>query len=75
MKGKKFPTISKTDEIDALCIAKVTLDNLYDLPEARNEDIYWTLKQIVKMKSALVIDNVKAKNKPTRATITPLSKL
>ena len=49
---KKFPTISKTDEIDALCIAKVTLDNLYDLPEARNEDIYWTLKQIVKMKSA-----------------------
>lgn len=60
---KKFPTISKTDEIDALCIAKVTLDSLYDLPEASNEDIYWTLKQIVKMKSSIIVDNVKAKNK------------
>lgn len=60
---KKFPIISKTDEIDALCIAKVTLDNLGNLPIARNEEIYWTLKQIVKMKSSLIIDNVKAKNK------------
>lgn len=60
---KKFPIISKTDEIDSLCIAKVTLDNLGDLPVARNEEIYWTLKQIVKMKSSLIVDNIKAKNK------------
>ena len=60
---KKRPIISKTDLIDAECIAKVTLDNLDTLPLAKNEEIYWTLKQIVKMKSSIVQDNVKAKNK------------
>jgi len=60
---KKYPIISKTDDIDATCIAKVTLDNLNDLPVASNDEIYWTLKQITKMKRAVVFDNIKAKNK------------
>ena len=60
---KKYPIISKTDEIDASCIAKVTLDNLDSLPKVRNDKSYWTLKQIVRMKKALVHDNIKAKNK------------
>jgi len=60
---KKYPIISKTDDIDATCIAKVTLDNLADLPIATNDEIYWTLKQITKMKKSIVFDNIKAKNK------------
>jgi len=60
---KKYPIMSKTDDIDATCIAKVTLDNLADLPVASNDEIYWTLKQITKMKKSIVFDNIKAKNK------------
>lgn len=60
---KKRPIISKTDEIDAECIAKVLLDNLDTLPKANNDTIYWTLKQVVKMRSNIVANNTKAKNK------------
>lgn len=60
---KKRPIVSKTDEIDAECIAKVLLDNLDYLSKANNDTIYWTLKQVVKMRSSIVNDNTKAKNK------------
>jgi len=60
---KKFPIISKSDELDALCIAKVVLDNLDILPKAKNDELYWTLKQIMKMRKNIVFDNIKAKNK------------
>lgn len=60
---KKFPIISKTDEIDAGCIAKVTLDELDNLPDARDEEIYWTLKQLISMKNMISRDSVKYKNK------------
>ena len=60
---KKRPIISKTDEIDAECIAKVLLDNLDTLQKATNDEIYWTLKQIVRMKENIVNNNIKAKNK------------
>jgi len=60
---KKNPIISKDDEIDALCIAKVLLDNLDTLTTAQNDEIYWTLKQVVKMKRAITKDSVIAKNK------------
>lgn len=60
---KKFPIISKTDEIDAQCIAKVTLDELDNLPDAQDEEIYWTLKQLISMKNMISCNNVKHKNK------------
>ena len=60
---KKHPIISKTDEIDAECIAKVLLDNLDKLEKANNDTLYWTLKQIVKMRSSIVNNNTKVKNK------------
>lgn len=60
---KKFPIISKTDEIDAQCIAKVTLDELDNLPDAKDEEIYWTLKQLISMKKIISRDSVKYKNK------------
>jgi len=37
---KNNPIISKTDEIDSLCIAKVTLDKLDSLPNATQDDLY-----------------------------------
>ena len=46
---KKHPIIDKTDELDAECIAKVTLDELDNLPDAKDDEIYWTLKQLIKM--------------------------
>ena len=60
---KKYPIQDKTDEIDAKCIAKVTLDELDNLQDCKDEEIYWTLKQMVKMKRTLSITNVKLKNK------------
>ena len=60
---QKHPIISKDDELDALCIAKVLLDNFDTLRDTTNDEAYWTLKQIVRMRSALLKDNVKTKNK------------
>lgn len=60
---KKYPIIDKTDELDAQCIAKVTLDELDNLPDAQDDEIYWTLKQIIKMKRSISKNNVELKNK------------
>ena len=60
---KKHPIIDKTDELDAECIAKVTLDELDNLPDAKDDEIYWTLKQLIKMKRTIVNNNAKLKNK------------
>jgi transposase len=60
---KNNPIISKTDEIDSLCIAKVTLDRLDNLPNAANDDLYWTIKQLSKMRESLVDSSVVYKNK------------
>ena len=60
---KKNPIISKTDELDSKCIAKVLLDELDNLPNAESNEIYWTLKQLVKMRKAIVKNNVEYKNK------------
>ena len=57
------PIISKTDNIDALCLAKVTLDRLYTLPNATNDDLFWSLKQLSKMREAILTNNVAYKNK------------
>ena len=60
---KKFPIISKNDDIDSGCIAKVLLDELDNLPNAKNDEIYWTLKQIVKMRESIIKNNIMIKNK------------
>lgn len=60
---KKYPIIDKTDELDAQCIAKVTLDELDNLPNAKDDEIYWSLKQLVQMKRYVSHNNTKLKNK------------
>lgn len=60
---KNNPIISKTDDIDALCLAKITLDKLDTLPRARNDDLYWTLKQLVAMRNSVIDSNINYKNK------------
>ena len=60
---KSSPIISKTDKIDSLCIAKVTLDRLDTLPNASNDEIYWTLKQLCKMRETIIDCNIDYKNK------------
>lgn len=60
---KKNPIIIKNDEIDSQCVAKILLDELDNLPNAQNDEIYWTLKQIEKMRASLVKNNVRFKNK------------
>ena len=60
---KNNPIISKTDEIDSLCLAKVTLDRLEKLPNAINDDLYWTLKQLSKMREAILQTNIDYKHR------------
>lgn len=60
---KKNPIIIKNDEVDSECIAKVLLDELFNLPNAQNDEIYWTLKQLVKIRTTIVGNNIEAKNK------------
>lgn len=60
---KKRPIIIKNDEFDSDCIAKVLLDELDTLPNAESDEIYWTLKQLVKMRKVIVNNNIELKNK------------
>lgn len=60
---KKSPIQDKTDYVDSKCIAKATLDELDNLQNVSDNEIYWTLKQLVKMKKSLIEDNIKLKNK------------
>ena len=55
--------ISKSDDIDSLCIAKVTLNKLNELPSFKSDDMFWTLKQLVKMRQAITASNIEYKNK------------
>lgn len=51
---KNSPMTQKNDSWDAQCIAKVLLDKLDILPDATPDDLYWTLKQEVGRRNALV---------------------
>lgn len=46
-----------------MCIAKVLLDELDNIPFAETDEIYWTLKQLVKMRVSIVENNIENKNK------------
>jgi len=60
---KSNPIITKTDELDSLAIAKVLLDKFDTLPDARNDEIFWTLKQLVTARDSLVKTHTHYKNK------------
>jgi len=60
---KSNPIITKTDELDSLAIAKVLLDKFDTLPDARNDEIFWTLKQLVTARESLVKTHTHYKNK------------
>lgn len=60
---KDNPIITKTDEIDSLCIAKVLLDKFDLLPIAKNDEIFWTLKQLVVMRRSLTVSHTHYLNK------------
>ena len=54
--------LHKTDDYDALCVARVLLSRLSELPDANPQDIYWTMSQLVGRRSAIVKANVALKN-------------
>ena len=54
--------IHKTDSYDAFCIATVLLNKLNDLPLARPQDVYWTLRILVKRRDAIVKASTALKN-------------
>lgn len=57
----KNPIITKTDELDSICIAKVLLDEFDNLPNSNNDELYWTLKQLVTLRERVVKENVALK--------------
>ena len=57
----KNPIVTKTDEVDSSCIAKVLLDEFENLPDTTNDELYWTLKQLVTLRGRIIKDNVALK--------------
>lgn len=57
----KNPIVTKTDEVDSSCIAKVLLDEFENLPDTTNDELYWTLKQLVTLRARIIKDNVALK--------------
>lgn len=54
--------IHKTDSYDAFCIARVLLNKLNELPLAKPQDVYWTLRILVKRREAIVKASTALKN-------------
>ena len=52
----------KNDEHDAHAVATVLINQLHDLPDAKPEDNYWTLSQLVGRRDILVKDGIRLKN-------------
>lgn len=47
------PTVFKDDSYDAYCVARNLRDMLDKLPDANSEDIFWTIRQLVKRRDSL----------------------
>jgi len=47
------PTVFKDDSYDAYCVARNLRDMLDKLPDANHEDIFWTIRQMVKRRDSL----------------------
>jgi len=56
------PIVYKDDGYDAYCVARVLRDMVDSLPDAKHEDIFWTIRQLVKRRDLLVKNNVMNKN-------------
>ncbi|SDM78259.1 Transposase [Dendrosporobacter quercicolus] len=50
---RSAPTVYKDDSYDAFCIAKTLRDMNKQLPDANQEDIFWTVRQLVKRRDTL----------------------
>jgi transposase len=59
---KNQATFHKTDDFDSLCIARVLLTKLNELPEAKPDDLYWVLSELVAKRSAVLKANTALKN-------------
>lgn len=53
----------KNDEHDAKCVAEVLLHRINILPDAKPQDLYWTLSQVVNQRRILVKAQTVTKNK------------
>lgn len=51
---KSYPTTQKSDSWDAYCIACVLLAQLFKLPDAKPQDLYWTLDMLVNRRNSMV---------------------
>jgi len=56
------PIVFKDDSYDALCVARVLRDMVDGLPDAKHEDIYWTIRQVVKRRDLIVKSNMMNKH-------------
>jgi transposase len=56
------PIVHKDDSYDAYCVARVLRDMVDKLPDAKQEDIFWTIRQMVKRRNLIVKSNVMNKN-------------
>lgn len=59
---KSAPMIKKDDSYDAYCVAVILLNQLNELPDAKPEDSYWTLAQLVNRRENVVIEITRLKN-------------
>lgn len=56
------PIVFKDDSYDAFCVARVLRDMVDKLPDARHEDIFWTIRQVVKRRDLIVKSNMMNKH-------------
>lgn len=59
---KNQSTLHKTDSFDSLCVARVLLSKMDELPDAKPDDTYWALTELVTKRRALVKACVVLKN-------------
>lgn len=56
------PMTFKDDDQDAFCVARVLRDMLDKLPDAGQADVFWTIRQLVNRRDALVKSGVMLQN-------------
>ncbi|PLR75610.1 IS110 family transposase [Bacillus sp. V3-13] len=51
---KSHMTTQKSDSWDAECVARILVNKLVQLPDAKPHDLYWSIQQLVTRRNALV---------------------
>lgn len=59
---KSAPMSKKNDHYDAQCVATILINKLGTLPDAKPDDSYWTLAQLVNRRENVVRDLTRLKN-------------